>query len=158
MSTKIYLLENLGCAHCAAKMEEKISELTETAKSAEDYKNKLEALQNEIKEKEEKAEADRIAKEKADSIATRFDAVVGEKKFSHDAVRDDYLKKFGEALDNEDYKSKSDAEIFHALTKDDAAAFKNVTAFHLEGGANKGFSAEIDEAQARSVMGLPPIK
>ena len=27
MSTKIYMLENLGCAHCAAKMEEKISEI-----------------------------------------------------------------------------------------------------------------------------------
>ena len=27
MSTKIYMLENLGCAHCAAKMEEKIGEL-----------------------------------------------------------------------------------------------------------------------------------
>lgn len=28
MSTKIYLLENLGCAHCAAKMEEKIGTLS----------------------------------------------------------------------------------------------------------------------------------
>ena len=28
MSTKIYLLENLGCAHCAAKMEEKINDLS----------------------------------------------------------------------------------------------------------------------------------
>lgn len=28
MSTKIYLLENLGCAHCAAKMEEKINALS----------------------------------------------------------------------------------------------------------------------------------
>lgn len=27
MSTKIYMLENLGCAHCAAKMEEKIGEI-----------------------------------------------------------------------------------------------------------------------------------
>ena len=27
MSTKIYMLENLGCAHCAAKMEERIAEL-----------------------------------------------------------------------------------------------------------------------------------
>ena len=27
METKIYLLENLGCAHCAAKMEEKIGEI-----------------------------------------------------------------------------------------------------------------------------------
>ena len=28
MSTKIYMLENLGCAHCAAKMEEKIGNLS----------------------------------------------------------------------------------------------------------------------------------
>ncbi len=28
MSTKIYILKNLGCAHCAAKMEEKIGELS----------------------------------------------------------------------------------------------------------------------------------
>ena len=28
MSTKIYMLENLGCAHCAAKMEEKIGEIS----------------------------------------------------------------------------------------------------------------------------------
>ena len=28
MKTKIYLMENLGCAHCAAKMEEKIAEIS----------------------------------------------------------------------------------------------------------------------------------
>ena len=123
-------------------LEDKIGELTETANSAEDYKNKLETLQNDIKEKEKQAEADRKEKEKADGIAARFETVVGEKKFSHDAVRADYLKKFGEALDNTDYQGKSDAEIFHALTKDDAAAFENVKAFHLEGGANKGFGGD----------------
>lgn len=139
-------------------LEGKIGELTETANSAEDYKQKLETLQNDIKEKEKQAEEDRKAKEKADGIAARFETVVGEKKFSHDAVRADYLKKFGEALDSEEYKSKSDEQIFHALTKDDAAAFENVTAFHLEGGANKGIGAEIDDAQARAIMGLPPIK
>lgn len=139
-------------------LEEKIDELTKTANTAEDYKNKLETLQNDIKVKEEKAEADRKAKEKADGIAARFETVVGEKKFSHDAVRADYLKKFGEALDNTDYQGKSDAEIFHALTKDDAAAFEGVTAFHLKGGATKGFGAEIDDAQARAIMGLPPVK
>lgn len=139
-------------------LEDKIGELTETANSAEDYKNQLETLQNDIKEKEKQAEADRKAKEKADGIAARFETVVGEKKFSHDAVRADYLKKFGEALDNTDYQGKSDAEIFHALTKDDAAAFENVTAYHLEGPTNKGFGAEIDDAQARAIMGLSPIK
>ena len=139
-------------------LEDKIGELTETANSAEDYKNKLETLQNDIKEKERRAEEDRKAKEKADGIASRFEMVVGEKKFSHDAVRADYLKKFGEALDNTDYQGKSDSEIFHALTKDDAAAFENVTAIRLEGGANKGIGTEIDDAQARAIMGLPPIK
>ena len=29
MNTKIYMLENLGCAHCAAKMEEAIKKMTE---------------------------------------------------------------------------------------------------------------------------------
>ena len=139
-------------------LEEKIDELTKTANSAEYYKNQLETLQNDIKEKEKQAEADRKAKEKADGIAARFETVVGEKKFSHDAVRADYLKKFGEALDNTDYQGKSDAEIFHALTKDDAAAFEGVTAYHLEGPTNKGFGAEIDDARVREVMGLPPVK
>ena len=139
-------------------LEEKIGELTETANSAEDYKNQLETLQKDIKEKEKQAEEDRKAKEKADGIAARFETVVGEKKFSHDAVRADYLKKFGEALDNADYQGKSDTEIFHALTKDDAAAFENVTAFQLEGATNKGIGAEIDDAQVRNIMGLPPIK
>lgn len=139
-------------------LEDKIGEITETVNSAEDYKKQLETLQNDIKEKEKQAEDDRKAKEKADAIAARFDTAVGKKKFSHDAIRADYLKKFSEAIDNKDYQGKSDAEIFHALTKDDGAAFENVTAFHLEGGTNKGFGAEIDEAQARAIMGLPPIK
>lgn len=139
-------------------LEDKITELSEKAGSAEDYKSQLENLQLEIAEKEQKAEADRVAKEKAADIENRFGAAVGEKKFSHDAVRADYLKKFGEALDSEEYKGKSDADIFHLLTKDDSAAFENVTAFRLEGGTNKGIGTEIDDAKARAVMGLPPLK
>lgn len=33
MITKIYMVENLGCAHCAAKMEEKINELPEVSEA-----------------------------------------------------------------------------------------------------------------------------
>lgn len=132
--------------------------LKDAGASAEEWKGKLEALQKEIKEKEEKAEADRKAKEKADGIASRFEAVVGDKKFNHEAIRADYLRKFGEALENKDFEGKSDADILHALTKDDAAAFEGVTAFRLEGGTNKGIGTEIDDAKARAVMGLPPLK
>ena len=140
------------------KLSKEFNTLKESNASADDYKAKFEDLQKEIKEKEEKAEADRKAKEKADEIAGRFDQVVGERKFSHEAIKADYLRKFTEALDNKDYQGKSDADILHDLTKDDGAAFAGVTAFHLEGGSNKGTGNEIDDAQVRAVMGLPPIK
>ncbi len=138
--------------------EDKIKTLTDEAQSAEDVKKQLETLQNDIKTKEREAEQERAAQEKADGIASRFAAVVGDKKFSHAAIEADYLKKFGEALDNKDNQGKSDTEIFQALTKDDGVAFKNVNVVHLPGGTDKGGGAEIDEAKAREVMGLPPAK
>lgn len=139
-------------------LQEKITELGEKANTADDYKRQFEDLKTEIKRKEEKEAADRIAKEKADAVANRFAAVLGEKKFNHEAIKADYLKKFGEALENKDFEGKSDSEIFHELTKDDGAAFEGVTAFKLEGGTNKGIGTEIDDAQTRAVMGLPPLK
>lgn len=137
---------------------ETLSNEMETLKSnnatAEDYKTKFEQLQTEIAEKEKQAEADRLAKEKAELIASRFSAVVGEKKFNHEAIKADYLRKFGEALENKDFTGKSDNEIFHELTKDDGAAFQNVTAVHLEGGQQHGNDNEIDTARIKSIMGI----
>ncbi len=40
MSTKIYMLENLGCAHCAAKMEEKINALEGISEATITYTTK----------------------------------------------------------------------------------------------------------------------
>ncbi len=130
--------------------------LKETNATAEDYKAKFEALQNENAEKEKKAEADRVAKEKAERIASRFNTVVGDKKFSHDAIKEAYLKKFTEALESKDFDGKSDTDILHELTKDDAAAFTGVTAVKLAGGNAKTFK-DVDTDTARAVMGLPPI-
>ncbi len=139
-------------------LTEELEKLKNDNATAEDFKTKFETLQNEIKEKEEKAEADRLAKEKADGIANRFNTVSGEKEWNHDAIKADYLKKFGEALENKDFEGKSDADIFHELTKNDATAFKGVTAFRLEGGATRNIGSETDDAKARAVMGLPPLK
>lgn len=123
--------------------------------SGEDWKAKFEALQAENVAKEKQAEADRILAEKNAGIEKRFAECVGDKKFSHDAIKADYMRKFAEALESEEYKGKGDTDIFHALTKDDATAFTGVTAVKLEGGRPQGLGSNYDDATARAVMGLP---
>lgn len=115
-----------------------IDTLKTSGKNAEEIQAKLDALIAEREAEKTKAEADRIMKEKQDNINNRFNAVLGEKKFSHDAIREAYLKKFGDALENTDYQGKSDTEIFHDLTKDDATAFTGVTTVKLAGGRPQG--------------------
>lgn len=114
-----------------------------------EWKTKFEALQAENEAKEKQAEADRILREKAENVNSRFTAALGEKKFSHDAIRESYLKKFSEALENADYQGKSDIEIFHELTKNDGNAFKGASIVKLAGGrptaANNGKYTSRDE-------------
>lgn len=112
--------------------------LKSTNASAEEYKSKYEALVAENEAKAKQAEADRIAKEKAEGLDKRFETVVGEKKFSHDAIRADYRRRFESALADKENEGKSDADIFHALTKDDATAFTGVTAVRMHGGRPQG--------------------
>ena len=71
-----------------------------------------------------------------------FKLVVGDKKFNHDAIREAYLKKFGDALESKEYEGQSDADILHALTKDDATAFTGVTAVKLAGGRPQGVNGK----------------
>lgn len=126
----------------AKEANDKINTEFEALKSsnagAEEYKSKYEALVAENEAKAKQAEADRIAKEKAESLDKRFDAVVGEKKFSHEAIRADYRRKFENALADKENEGKSDADVFHALSKDDATAFTGVTAVRLQGGRSMG--------------------
>ena len=121
-----------------SKLNDEFETLKAANASGEDWKAKFEALQAETIAKEKQAEADRILAEKNADIEKRFDACVGDKKFSHDAIRQAYLKKFGEALESEEYKGKGDTEIFHSLSKDDAQAFTGVTAVKLAGGKATG--------------------
>ena len=105
---------------------------------AEEYKTKYEALVAENEAKAKQAEADRILREKTENINNRFNTVLKDKKFSHDAIREAYLKKFGEALESKDFEGQSDEQIIHTLTKDDATAFTGVTAVKLAGGRPTG--------------------
>lgn len=144
------------------KLTDELQALKDSNASAEDWKNKFETLQNEIAEKENAARAEREKAEREADIKSRYNAVCVDKdgkplEFAHEAIRAEYLRKFGNIIsdiENSEYKGKSDADIFHALTKDDSAAFKGIQAqVNLKGaspigGADDGLSA------AKAVMGL----
>ena len=119
-------------------LSKEFEDLKSSNASAEEYKTKYEALVADNEAKAKQAEADRILAEKTENINKRFEAVVGEKKFSHNAIKADYLKKFGEALELEENKSLSDEQVFHNLIKDDKNAFEGVTAVKLAGGRPSG--------------------
>lgn len=118
-------------------VNKEFEELKTANASGEEWKSKYEALQADIDAKEAQAKADKILAEKTEATNKRFEAVLGDKKFNHKAIRADYLKKFGDAIELEENKSKSDADIFRELTENDATAFEGVTAVRMPGGSPK---------------------
>ena len=119
-------------------LEDEVARLNENANGNEDVKKELEALKAKIDADAKQAEADRISREKAESDERLFNEAVGEKKFSHDAIKSHYFNLFRQDLAKEENKGKSAVDILHNLTKDDAAAFKGVTAVKLAGGTPQG--------------------
>jgi hypothetical protein len=125
--------------------------------SGDEWKAKFEALQADNEAKARQAEADRIAKEKAEGLDKRFDAVVGDKKFTHDAIRADYRRKFENALADKENEGKSDADVFHALIKDDATAFTGVTAVKLQGGKPQGTTGGTKYSSREEIIKIKDI-
>lgn len=130
-------------------LEDEVSKLNENANGNEDVKKELEALKAKIDADAKQAEADRISREKAESDERLFNEALGEKKFSHDAVKSHYFNLFRQDLAKEENKGKSAVDILHNLTKDDATAFTGVTAVKLVGGRPSGTSGKTrDEIMA----------
>lgn len=113
--------------------EKKIGELNDQLKTAQGTIAELEknkgdttALQAEI-DKYKAAEEKRAADEKAAAVRveleSRFDKVLGDRKFAHDYIKAGVLSDFERALSDEANKGKGDAEIFEALTKDKEGIF-----------------------------------
>ena len=119
-------------------LEDEVFKLNENANGNEDVKKELEALKAKIDADAKQAEAERISREKAESDERLFNEAVGEKKFSHDAVKSHYFNLFRQDLAKEENKGKSAVDILHNLTKDDATAFTGVTAVKLQGGRPLG--------------------
>ena len=130
-------------------LEDDIAKLNENANGNEEVKKELEALKAKIDADAKQAEADRISREKAESDERLFNEALGEKKFSHDAVKSHYFNLFRQDLAKEENKGKSAVDILHNLTKDDATAFTGVTAVKLAGGRPSGTSGKTrDEIMA----------
>ena len=119
-------------------LEDEVTRLNENAIGNEDVKKELEALKAKIDADAKQAEADRISREKAESDERLFNEAVGEKKFSHDAIKSYYFNLFRQDLAKEENKGKSAVDILHNLTKDDKNAFEGVTAVKLAGGTPQG--------------------
>lgn len=139
-------------------LEDEIAKLNENAKNGEDVKAELEALKKQIAEEKAQTENERVQKEKNANIEKRFNECVGDRHFNHEAIRAEYLKKFGEALENKDFEGKGDSDIFKELTQNDSSAFKGVTVVKLAGGSSHSINKDTDEAKARAIMGLPNSK
>lgn len=123
-------------------LEDEVARLNETANGNEDVKKELEALKAKIDADAKQAEADRISREKAESDERLFNEALGEKKFSHDAIKSHYFNLFRQDLAKEENKGKSAVDILHNLTKDDKNAFEGVTAVKLAGGRPSGTSGK----------------
>ena len=123
-------------------LEDEVTRLNENANGNEDVKKELEALKAKIDADAKQAEADRISREKAESDERLFNEALGEKKFSHDAIKSHYFNLFRQDLAKEENKGKSAVDILHNLTKDDATAFTGVTAVKLAGGRPSGTSGK----------------
>ena len=132
-------------------LEDEVARLNENANGNEDVKKELEALKAKIDADAKQAEADRISREKAESDERLFNEAVGEKKFSHDAIKSHYFNLFRQDLAKEENKGKSAVDILHNLTKDDATAFTGVTAVKLQGGRPQGIGKYKSKDEIMSI-------
>ena len=138
-------------------LEDEVTRLNENANGNEDVKKELEALKAKIDADAKQAEADRISREKAESDERLFNEAVGEKKFSHDAVKSHYFNLFRQDLAKEENKGKSAVDILHNLTKDDATAFTGVTAVKLQGGRPTGVGATSKYNSREEIINIKDV-
>lgn len=99
--------------------ESQITELSEKIKGYDGTEGKLKELTEKVgsyeKEKADREQAEAQAKIDKE-FSERFNALVGENKFKHPDVAEGRLNAFKKEVTNEANKTKSDKEIFEAIT------------------------------------------
>lgn len=98
---------------------EALSKANNTIAELEKNKGDTEALQKQIDDykaaDDARKAAEKAAQERAE-LMERLDAVMGDRKFAHDRLRDVVADDFGKALQDKANRGKSDKDIFDALT------------------------------------------
>ena len=146
--------ENETLKNDKKSLEDKITELTDSAKDEADYKKQLEDLQKSIKEKEEADKQAKADAELTDAIVASF----GDKKFTSDYVKNGLIADMKTEIAKPENKGKGYDKIFDALTKDKDGIFANPNPPAGMVGMGSVDTKTIDNAQVRSIMGLPAEK
>lgn len=110
------------------KARDDIKTAKETIATLEANKGDTEALQAELDKYRQADEARQKAEQEAaahKAMEDRFNAVLGDKQFANDLVRNGTMDAFFRALNDPANTGKGDKELFDALTKDAAGIWKN---------------------------------
>lgn len=146
------LQEDLDAANAA------LTKAQDTIKALEANKGDFEKVQKELDDYKA-AEQKRIDDEKAAQARTkllaRMDAVIGDRKFIHDKMRDIVADEFGKAIADESNAGKADKDVFEAIVKDQGY-FKSQNPPAGSMGAPGEITDEAAHMAAmRAAMGLP---
>ena len=136
-----------------ADYEKEIGTLKESIGDTEAMQKKIDDLQASI---DDRKKADEAAAADAD-MKNRFDTVCGEAKFLNEFTRNGLFNEFKTALADEANKTKSDKDIYEAITN----GKDNI--FEPEGGipgvvSSTGGGSPVTDNDIRDIMGLPPLK
>ena len=149
------LKKNLEAAqNKVSEYEGEISTLKESLGDTEKMQQKIDFLQKTIDDR--KAEDDAVAAEKA--IKGRFDAACGEAEFLNDFTREGLFNEFKTALSDEKNASKSDAEIYKAITEGKDNLFMPEDGIPGVVSSTTGSGSAATDADVREIMGLPPLE
>lgn len=110
------------------KARDELKTAKDTIATLEANKGDTDALQAELDKYKQADEARQKAEQEAaahKAMEDRFNAVLGDKQFANDLVRNGTMDAFFRALNDPANTGKGDKELFDALTKDAAGIWKN---------------------------------
>lgn len=145
------------------KARDDLKTAKDTIATLEANKGDTDALQAELDKYKQADEARQKAEQEAaahKAMEDRFNAVLGDKQFANDLVRNGTMDAFSRALNDPANTGKGDKELFEALTKDAAGIWKNPQQETVKVPGVTGSWADSDnnERMMRKVMGLPIAK
>ena len=133
----------------------KVADLEKAAGDSEAVKAELADLKAQVEADKQAAEN---AKHDADLTAAIKAAFPADKKFVNDITEKALIAQIKEELSKPENTGKGAGEIFTALTKDKEGIFQSPQQIHTFGRFHDVPADAVDEAKARAIMGLPPVK